>query len=638
MSRPTLLLPIEERNRELNSRILIVIAAVAAGFDVVLGQQWELFAHIDALPPSIILFKGDNTAQANWMKLAKRADHAVCSIEEEVFGISHEREILRCYDDQVRDVADLIFAQGTFQRDALLKRWPELIDRIVVVGNPRADILNRLGRDALSPTAARLRHDRGPFVLFNTNFASINPAIDDIYGYFELYVRVGMMHTDNPEDMHLLNEQFAWERGNFDAVLTLVLRLARDGVKIVLRPHPSENADLWRRQLADVPGVQVADQGDQLDWLKASTLMVHSGCTTGLEAFLMNHPVVALTPGDSVWHGVLTSNIVNTTYPDLFEAEAAIKQHLAVSQRLNQDRYEAAKRLDRYLAMTPIQPSAEKIVGILRDRFADMPRQGKSDLSVLRSSGQTHLSVRRLGKVAFEQTDIERAIAAFEPASIQGPQPKNLISRSKRWDRACIFYESAMRPVEPATTVTDAVALRRAAVLPGPALAEAVQQVWRVRGADAVGRALRLAIAEAPGQPALLTLSAHTFFNQERWDASAIAARWAAITHPDAPNAHMLAAAHLFRARRYDEALIHVDQAIARAASAAGPRFLKGRALVALGAVDDGMRRIAEAARLDPNYRNPARIMRHTLTVKDFERVKASVPSTAATARSSPDS
>lgn len=421
MPKPTLLLPIEERNRELNSRVQIALRATMAGFDVVIGQQWEIFEKIGSIAPSIILFKGDNTAQANRMRSAKQAGHAVCSIEEEVFGICHEREILRCYDDQIPALVDIVFAQGEFQKAALLKRWPELVGRVMVVGNPRADILTSLGHGSPSPAATELRRRFGPFVLFNTNFASINPAIDDIYGYFELCVRVGMMHVDNPEDMRLLNEQFLWERENFDAVLSLGLRLTGKGINVVLRPHPSENAEIWRKQISSVAGMHIADTGDQLDWLKASELMVHSGCTTGMEAFLMNHPVVALTPGNSPWHEVLTANLVNTTFNDVESAEAAIVAHLDGAIRLDDDRGDRLDCLGQHLDHANERTAAARIVEILTTMASEYPHRATGDLSVLRSRSSAALSDRRLGKVGFDRTDIDRAAKEFQPEGASSP-------------------------------------------------------------------------------------------------------------------------------------------------------------------------------------------------------------------------
>jgi surface carbohydrate biosynthesis protein len=206
MANSPILLPIEEKNRELNARVLIALAAIEKGYDVILGQQWEIFDRFGSLPPSVVLFKGNNASQANHMVRAKKDGHVVCSIEEEVFGICDEGLILSCYDPRTVDLVDLFFVQSDFQRAALLNRWPRLSGRIKVVGNPRNDVLVKLARLPPSMAAERLKREHGPFVLFNTNFASINPAIDDIYGAFELRVRIGLLQPHDAENIRLYHQ------------------------------------------------------------------------------------------------------------------------------------------------------------------------------------------------------------------------------------------------------------------------------------------------------------------------------------------------------------------------------------------------------------------------------------------------
>lgn len=200
-----------------------------------------------------------------------------------------------------------------------------------------------------------------------------------------------------------------------------------------------------------------------------------------------------------------------------------------------------------------------------------------------------------------------------------------------------------MTATENTRLAAHAAALTRATEPPDQALDETVRHIWKEHGADAARDALRLAVIGAPDTAAILTCGAQSFFDQEHWDLAATTARWSALIQPKTPNADMFAAACLFRARRPGEAVRHADRAMANAPGNAGPYFLKGRGLIASGMlngarVDEGMRWIAEAARLDPVYRAPAQIMRLALTAKDFDRVKASVAAPPPMTEPYPDS
>jgi len=410
MTRPLLILPIEERNRELDSRVLIALNAIAAGFDVIVGQQWEIFARLSELPTSIVLFKGNNGAQAEHMVTAKRAGHFVCSIEEEVLAVRNDREILRCYHSTARPALDMIFAQGTRQTALLEGYWPDVKGRVATVGNPRADLLRADGDEDLGEAARSLRRRYGPFVLINTNLASINPRIDDIYGYFELCVRVGVMDPNDRDDMHLLHQQFLWEREIFTAITTLAMRLAADGVSVVMRPHPSENAEIWQRHLAGIPGIEVVREGSQVDWLKASSLLVHSGCTTGLEAFLLGHPVAALTPGRFEFHDFFISNLVSETFSSVESARRAILDHLSGAQCLDTNRAVKRAGLEPFLLQSEDKSAAERIVERLAAACPDSARPKTTRLRELFGATRTHLSDRRLSKAGFDRDDIMASI------------------------------------------------------------------------------------------------------------------------------------------------------------------------------------------------------------------------------------
>jgi surface carbohydrate biosynthesis protein len=413
MTRSLLILPIEERNRELDSRILIALNAIAAGFDVIVGQQWEIFAQLADIPPSIILFKGNNAVQAEHMVTAKRAGHFVCSIEEEVLAVKDDREVLRCYHETARSALDLIFTQGSRQAALLRDYWPEAKGRVATVGNPRADLLRAAHVDGdadLGEAARALKQRYGRFVLFNTNLASINPRIDDIYGYFELCVRVGVMDPNDPDDMGLLHRQFLWEREIFTTITTLAMRLAGDGVPVVMRPHPSENAEIWQRHLAGIPGLEVVREGSQVDWLKTSSLLVHSGCTTGLEAFLLGHPVLALTPGRFDFHDFFISNLVSERFSSVDAARQAIHDHLGGARRLDGDRAARNASLEPFLLQSSDKTAAERIVEHLAGARSDGTARMGTRPEKLFGATRTYLSGRRLSKAGFDRTDIMASI------------------------------------------------------------------------------------------------------------------------------------------------------------------------------------------------------------------------------------
>jgi hypothetical protein len=65
---------------------------------------------------------------------------------------------------------------------------------------------------------------------------------------------------------------------------------------IIVRPHPAELHETWVNAAEGLSNVKVVFEGTVSPWLLAADAVLHWGCTTGLEAFLMGKPVVAYNP------------------------------------------------------------------------------------------------------------------------------------------------------------------------------------------------------------------------------------------------------------------------------------------------------------------------------------------------------
>ena len=56
---------------------------------------------------------------------------------------------------------------------------------------------------------------------------------------------------------------------------------------IIVRPHPTESQDIYNRIAAQCERVRVTNEGNVVPWLMATRAVIHNGCTTGVEAYVM---------------------------------------------------------------------------------------------------------------------------------------------------------------------------------------------------------------------------------------------------------------------------------------------------------------------------------------------------------------
>ena len=224
--RPVYLL-IEEINRELLSRILIGQAAVELGHPVVIGQQWWLIDNLRCIEPGTILFKGNNRYQANYMGQAKRSEHATASIDEESFVSMSSLEISAQYHASVAENCDRILLQGDFQRSVVADKLLDVDDRLVLTGNPRADILRNPAFEPTDPIVQKYYETHGDYILVNTNFTKINPRDGDTFQYFELCWRTGVLDLPGVKPVDWFLGGCKWERENHSCTLSTYQKTAR---------------------------------------------------------------------------------------------------------------------------------------------------------------------------------------------------------------------------------------------------------------------------------------------------------------------------------------------------------------------------------------------------------------------------
>jgi hypothetical protein len=66
--------------------------------------------------------------------------------------------------------------------------------------------------------------------------------------------------------------------------------------RIVVRPHPSEKHDTWREWARPHERIEIIYEGSANSWMLAADAILHTGCTTGIEGVLLDHPVLSFTP------------------------------------------------------------------------------------------------------------------------------------------------------------------------------------------------------------------------------------------------------------------------------------------------------------------------------------------------------
>ena len=148
----------------------------------------------------------------------------------------------------------------------------------------------------------RAIHERyGDYLLVNTNFNHVN-AFFPAQNLFKPVKRPGEAPSFGKAGVGMTRE-FAQalhdqKSAVFKAFQSLIPELARafPHLSIIVRPHPTESQEVYRQLAAAGSRIHVTNDGNVVPWLRGAKALVHNGCTTGVEAFVMRTPAFSFRP------------------------------------------------------------------------------------------------------------------------------------------------------------------------------------------------------------------------------------------------------------------------------------------------------------------------------------------------------
>lgn len=363
-ARPWLFVPIETKVREFHSKVLLATVAASNGFDVILGEQNALLAHLPRLPRGIYIDKSvSRTKRNNFRRLTGEGSVVTAWCEEGLVYFSRQFYLDNRIDLESLGLVQKFFAWGDVQADDIRSKAPELQDRIVVSGNPRLDLLRPELRQLFSKDAEKLRRQHGRFVLINTNFGRFNHHLGKDAAIELARVR-GLIDTAEKEQYHRQWSEFVGVLFEEFAAVLPDLPQALPNHKFVLRPHPSESHQTWRDRLSDVRGVRVIHEGNVIPWLMASEAVVHNSCTTALEAYLLDIPRVCYRPTTSEWY---EAHLPNAVSHEAFDTEELIAHLKAITDKRASTLQGARAEATRHIAALDGPFAAERVVAALKE-------------------------------------------------------------------------------------------------------------------------------------------------------------------------------------------------------------------------------------------------------------------------------
>lgn len=359
-----LYLPIEIKVRELHGKLLLALAAAESGFKVVIGRQKELRKHLPNLPPGFYLDKSITVSKERWFKRFRNLGNIILACDEEGLVVHEEQYLKSRVSPKSFDQVELFFSWGQIQHDILASAGLPGSDKILLAGNPRFDMLRPELRSFYSGAANQLIDKFGKIILINTNF-----------GFFNHFKGVNegkriFLKSSSHEGEAFIDQWIRYQEQLFSYFVDAIRWMSQQypDFTVVVRAHPSENEDEWRSQIGDLDNVVVSKKGSVLDWIAASKIVVHSNCTTGIEAFLMDIPALAYRPVKSSVYETYLPNAVSEnvfTFSEFQEITQDILQN-ENDKTIRDDHQRAGIEASRYISHIDGELAVDYIVSQIK--------------------------------------------------------------------------------------------------------------------------------------------------------------------------------------------------------------------------------------------------------------------------------
>lgn len=294
MSRPSVYIPIEVKNREFVSQVVLAAVAAQKGFRIYLGTHQSTRLAINAKTRKGGLYFDKGGLNSFWLAIKNKCDYLAVLDQELSPALIDENYLEKAVQGRFlagnENIVDYSFVVGPAIEKASAAILPSTCN-LIQSGWPRVDLWSKTYASIFEGAAEQIRSRHGEFLLFSSDFGVTSRK--------QLNAKIGL-RNDMSAEIH--------EREYFDEIqthntfedFTIAVGEIRkwDAVpsipQIIVRPHPADDHGAWKKELKNLKKTKVIYDGDIGAWIEASEGLIHRGCTTAIQASFLGKPTFFL--------------------------------------------------------------------------------------------------------------------------------------------------------------------------------------------------------------------------------------------------------------------------------------------------------------------------------------------------------
>ena len=378
----SLIIPVENQVRELDPKLLLACIAARRGFLVIIGSHRNIDLRISSFPRSLYLNKSMTDRNLKMFRIMEKIGHQIVTWDEEALVHLPAETYFsrRLSPEAIRHVSQL-FAWGEKNAE-LWRQYPDLPTDlpIHVTGNPRCDMLRPEMRPFYESEVAKIRRTHGDFILVNTNFNHVN-AFFPAQNLFKPVKDEGQEPAFGKAAVGMTRQYARGLHNHKQSILDAFKHLipllddAFPDHKIVVRPHPTENQQVYKEIAQHCKRVFVTNEGNVVPWLMATRAVIHNGCTTGVEAYMMDVPAISYRAKIDEEYDLDFYRLPNLISHQCFNADELLQTlgRIFKGQLGTADGEDRRNLVNRYLAAQDGPLACERIVDVIEEMLSNQP-------------------------------------------------------------------------------------------------------------------------------------------------------------------------------------------------------------------------------------------------------------------------
>jgi len=293
-------LPCEIFHREYDAKLLLAVRLAAEkNIHVLIGYDKYFNQLMPSLPAGVLLDKSCSSIMWHGrIQPAIRAGGKVIISDEEGFnniGNGQEKSFLVRVDLEAVKNIHAYACWGSIDQQ-FFSQIPELKQKMLLIGNCRADLLGKLGKNFYSAKINALKELYGKFVLCSDNF-----CVERWNSDYQLPLFNASQHELDEASSEFNNviAKSKSRRETFANMLECML-IRYPSTYFILRPHPVANPKWWSQRFWRYRNLHVLYHMNVEPWIHAAHCVISMGCTTGLQSLIASRRTIEIVSNESV--------------------------------------------------------------------------------------------------------------------------------------------------------------------------------------------------------------------------------------------------------------------------------------------------------------------------------------------------